>query len=123
MKGTNMSNDTNVYTVSTKPEKNLAAKKTTLTVNWQDCPQSVVRALATQQLIVKLQSNWRKHGIPEKFTANVADYGPGTRMTSITPEQATAFTIEVAKGDTVARRKLLEQLMAMEEAEAEENAA
>jgi len=118
-----MSNDTNTFSISTKADKDSPARKTSLTVNWDDCPESTIRALATQQLVVRVQAGWRKHGIPEKATVNVRDFGPGMRHVGITGEQAAAIALEQAKLDPAKRAALLAQLQALEAAEKQQAAA
>ena len=66
------------FTISTKADKNAVEKSTVLQVN-TDCSPDIVMALALQSLVVKVQGQWRKHGIPATATINMADYTPGTR--------------------------------------------
>lgn len=95
-----MSNDTNTTTVDTKANKEAESVKTELTLNWAGMSEEDLRALAQQALIVKLQSGWRKNGIPDAATVNVVDHKVGTRaprtaaqidVASMTPEQKQAL--------------------------------
>ena len=103
-------------TVSTKVDKDSDAKDTALTIDFEGCPASTIRALAVQALIVKLQGGWRKGVIPSKVAVNMKDYAPGTRhAASMTPEQARQIALDEAKGDKVKRAALIAELQAMAE--------
>jgi hypothetical protein len=119
-KGVTMLSGQQVFTVSTKKDKDSAARKTVLTVKWDGCSEQVCQALAVQALVVKLQGNWRAKGIPEKFEVSVKDHAPGTRHAEMTPEQIRAAVLEGAKADKAKRAELLAALMAMDDAEGEE---
>jgi hypothetical protein len=73
-----MNNETRV-SVSTKADKNAEPVKTSLIINWDDCTPEEIRAMAQQALVVKLQSGWRKNGIPEDITVKAADHKVGQR--------------------------------------------
>lgn len=75
-------NTTNT-TVSTKATAIAEAVKTALVLNWDDCTPEDIQALAQQALIVKLQSGWRKNGIPAEVTVKVADHKPGARAPKV----------------------------------------
>ena len=90
------------FFVQTKLDKDSTAERTTLTVDFTDCPQATLEHLATQHLVVRLQGAWRKSGsIPASFTARVADYAAGSRIAgpvniesafaAMTQEQKKAF--------------------------------
>lgn len=66
--------------VETRPRVGQQAIETTLTIDWSDMTAEDVQALAQQALIVKLQSKWRKEGIPNgECTVKAADYKVGVR--------------------------------------------
>lgn len=65
--------------VTTRPAAGAEPVKTSLTLNWDGMTEDDLRALAQQALIVKLQSGWRKNGIPEEATVNVTEHKVGTR--------------------------------------------
>jgi hypothetical protein len=66
--------------VSTKANKeSTEAVKTALIINWEGCTVEEIQAMAQQALIVKLQSGWRKNGIPETVTVKAADHKVGVR--------------------------------------------
>lgn len=66
--------------VTTKPSAGAEGVTTNLTINWEGMSEDDVRALAQQALIVKVQGQWRKDGIPAgDHTINAVDYKPGTR--------------------------------------------
>lgn len=66
--------------VATRPAAGADAITTNLTINWEGMSDEDVRALAQQALIVKVQGNWRKNGIPEgDHEINAVDYRPGVR--------------------------------------------
>jgi ketopantoate hydroxymethyltransferase len=109
-----MLNGKSTYKVSTKQDKDADEKDTALTIVFDGCPESTVRALATQALIVKLQGGWRKNGIPSTLEVAMKDYAPGTRHSGLTPEQAKATVIAEAQADKAKRAALIAQLQAME---------
>lgn len=89
-------------TVDTRPAAGKDAVETKLTINWEGMSEEDTRALAQQALIVKLQGNWRKNGIPTEATVNASDYKVGTRaarqpkdlksmIAALTPEQKAAL--------------------------------
>lgn len=71
--------NTTTTSVETRKEAGAEAITTALTLNWEGMTLEDTRALAQQALIVKLQGNWRKNGIPTEATINAADYKVGTR--------------------------------------------
>lgn len=74
-------NTTTNAKVNTKPEAGAEAVTTNLTLNWEGMTTEDVQALAQQALIVKLQGQWRKNGIPAgDATVNVIDHKVGTRQ-------------------------------------------
>lgn len=93
--------------VSTKKDKNSAPVVTNLTVTGGS--PATWQALGMQALVVKLQGNWRKNGIPESATINVDDYAPGTRHSG--PVDVKAAITLMSKEEKAA---LLKQLQEME---------
>ena len=85
--------------VSTKANKGAAAVVTNLTVTGGSA--ETWKALGMQALVVKLQGNWRKNGIPAEFTCNVDEYAPGTR------HAGTSDPVELAKQMTPEERLAL----------------
>lgn len=85
------------------------AQKTNLTVDWTDCSEDDIKAMALAGLIVKLQGGWRRNGIPAEITVKAADHKVGTRAPA-----AKAMTlddlIEKAKTDPEYKKLLLERL-------------
>ncbi len=71
-------NSTNVK-VSTKATAAAEPTATELTLDWTDVTEEDLRVLAQQALIVKLQSGWRKNGIPASITVQVIDHRAGVR--------------------------------------------
>ena len=66
--------------VETRPQAGQQAIETALTIDWSDMSAEDVQALAQQALIVKLQSKWRKEGIPNgECTVKAAEYKVGVR--------------------------------------------
>ena len=74
--------------VSTKPDADSPAKQTALSIEWDGCTPEVIRAMAQQALVVKLQGSWRKKGIPAQASVKASDFAPGTRHSGMTLEQA-----------------------------------
>lgn len=69
-----------IVEVATRANKEAAEVVTNLTVNWDGMTEDDVRALAQQALIVKLQSSWRKSGIPEgDHTVAAVEHKVGSR--------------------------------------------
>ena len=68
------------YEVSTRTDKDADEKLTVLTVNWPDGQNPEVIAMAAGWLKVKLQTSWRKNGVPAKLEVNALDYAPGSRV-------------------------------------------
>lgn len=99
-------NTTNIE-VSTKADKASAAVTTQLVINWEGMTESEVRELAQQALIVKLQSGWRKNGIPEgECKVNAVDHKVGTRA----PRGPVTAAQLLAKLSPEEKAKLLAQL-------------
>lgn len=66
-------------TVTTRPEAGKDGIDTKVVINWDGMTQEDLVALAQQQLVIKLQSGWRKNGIPAEANVNAADYKVGVR--------------------------------------------
>lgn len=92
--------------VSTKLNKTAAAQVTNLTITGGS-PETW-RALGMQALVVKLQGNWRKNGIPTEFTCNVDEYVPGTRHAGTSDPLTLAAAMSPEE-----REALIEKLRAM----------
>lgn len=74
-----MNNTTNT-TIKTKASQGEDAVETNLTINWEGMTSEDVQALAQQALIVKVQGEWRRNGIPAgDFTVNAVDHKVGVR--------------------------------------------
>jgi hypothetical protein len=72
--------------VTTRPAAGAEGIDTNLTINWEGMEQADIVALAQQALVVKLQAQWRKNGIPSGDTEiRAVDYRPGTRATKTKP--------------------------------------
>lgn len=98
-------NTTNT-TVKTKTSAREDAVETNLTIEWEGMEPEDVRALAQQALIVKVQNEWRRKGIPAgDHTIQAADYKVGVRR------PATKQTLEqmLAKLSAEERAALLEK--------------
>lgn len=66
--------------VATRPAAGKDAVTTNLTIDWEGMAEDDIRALAQQALVVKLQGQWRKDGIPSgDHTVKAVEYKPGTR--------------------------------------------
>lgn len=69
--------------VSTKADENSEAVVTQVTFDWSGVTTEEVQQLAEQALTVKVQSSWRRNGIPTgDVTVKVAEHKPGTRNVS-----------------------------------------
>jgi hypothetical protein len=102
-----MSNTTE-QEVTTRPEAGKTGIVTNLTIDWESMAADDIRALAQQALIVKLQSAWRKNGIPAgDHTVNAADYKVGVRaprtpqtldqmIKNLSPEEKAALLAKLA---------------------------
>jgi hypothetical protein len=74
------------HEVETRPSAGADAIVTNLSINWEGMTEEDVRTLAAQALVVKLQGNWRKNGIPAEngipagdHEVKAVDFKPGTR--------------------------------------------
>lgn len=66
--------------VETRPSAGADKVATNLTIDWEGMSEDDTRALAQQALIVKLQGNWRKNGIPEgDAEVKAVDFKVGVR--------------------------------------------
>lgn len=66
--------------VLTRPQAGKDGITTNLTIDWEGMTEDDTRALAQQALIVKLQSGWRKNGIPNgDFAVKAAEFKVGVR--------------------------------------------
>ena len=98
-----MNNVTNT-TIKTKADAKSEAIETNLTIDWEGMEPEDVQALAQQALIVKVQGDWRRNGIPAgDFTVKAADHKVGVRR------PATKQTLEqmLAKLSSEERAELL----------------
>lgn len=98
--------------VNTKQDEDSDAKTTLLKVEFPDGTLPWLAEGFMAFLVVKLQGNWRKKGIPSKFDCRAIDYAPGSRAT-VTPEQALAML------SPEERRALLEKYRAELDSDAE----
>ena len=94
------------FKVSTKRDKTAVAQETVLELIYDDA--EVERTLATQQAVVRVQSHWRKHGIPAKATLKFSELKAGLRAETMTPE----MLIAQAKANPELRAKLIAELTA-----------
>lgn len=101
------------FAVATKTDARAVAKTTQLTVDYANCPEQIMAGLATQQLVVRLQSAWRKNGIPAALTVAMKDYAPGTKHSGITAEQAEGIMLSEAQNDPAKRAALIAKLQAL----------
>lgn len=109
-----MLNGRTTFKVSTKPDADGDAKETVLTIIYDGCSEGIMRALATQALIVKAQGGWRKHGIPDSAEVHMKDFAPGTRHAGMTPDQAKQVVLAEAAADKDKRAKMIADLQAMD---------
>lgn len=93
--------------INTRPEAGAEAVETKVTINWENMSQENIIALAQQSLVIKLQAEWRKDGIPAgEVEVDANDYRPGTRserkpnlealVAKLTPEQKAALLAKLA---------------------------
>lgn len=95
-----------VVEVDTRPSAGAEAVTTNLTIDWADMTPEDVQALAQQALVVKLQGQWRKHGIPAgDCTVKAADHKIGVRApkTKQTLEQMLAALSPAERAALVAK--------------------
>lgn len=94
--------------VDTRPQAGAESVKTNLTLDWEGMDADDIRALAQQALVVKLQGQWRKNGIPAgDHTVKAADYKVGVRakrqpadlatmIAALSPEEKRALLAKLA---------------------------
>jgi hypothetical protein len=73
-----MESDMAKFSISTKVNKSAPAVITVLEVVMDATPE-VRDALALAALVVKVQGQWRKHGIPATCSIKMSEFAPGTR--------------------------------------------
>lgn len=98
-------NDTAVN-VDTRLAAGAEAVTTNLKIDWSDMSAEDVQALAQQALVVKLQGQWRRHGIPAgECTVKASDHKIGVRApkTKQTLEQMLAALSPAERADLVAK--------------------
>ena len=96
--------------LATRAEAGAEAIKTNLTINWEGMETADLIALAQQALIVKLQSSWRKNGIPAgDHEVNAVDHKVGVRA-----PRAAADPVKLIKALSPEKRA---ELLAMLQAE------
>lgn len=79
-------NNVTTTIVTTRPAAGAEGIDTNLSINWEGMSEDDVRQLAQQALVVKLQAQWRKNGIPVgDLEIRATDYRPGTRATKTKP--------------------------------------
>lgn len=101
-------NNATTVAVDTKADKNSESITTNLTIDWEGMTTLEIQELAQQALIVKLQSGWRKNGIPNgDHTVKAVDHKVGTRAAR---GPVTAETL-LAKLSPEEKAKLLAKLM------------
>jgi hypothetical protein len=93
-------------TVDTKANKEAESVSTALTLDWEGMTEQDLRDLAQQALIVKLQSGWRKNGIPTEATVKVVDHKVGTRAPR-GPVNIAAAVSKMSDAEKAELRKLL----------------
>ena len=92
--------------VDTRPAAGEEAVTTNLKIDWSDMSAEDVQALAQQALVVKLQGQWRKHGIPAgECTVKASDHKIGVRApkTKQTLEQMLAALSPAERAALVAK--------------------
>lgn len=107
-----MNDNTNVTVleVDTRPSAGAESVKTNLTIDWDGMSDADLKALAQQALIVKLQTSWRKNGIPAgDHTVKAADHKVGVRakrepaslegmLQKLSPEERAALFAKYLEG-------------------------
>ena len=73
-----VTNTTNL-TVKTKPDARAEAVNTAVTIDWSNMNRDDLIAMAQQSIVIKLQSKWRKEGIPSEANIDAAEYKVGVR--------------------------------------------
>ena len=96
----------------------LTGQATALTIDWTGMTEAGYQAFAAGALTIKLQSGWRKNGIPASASVLAIDHLPGTRAKAPTLEQQ----VEAAKTDPALRARLIAMLGGVAPAEPEESA-
>lgn len=102
--------ETNVTTatVKTKPDARSEARETALTINWEEMEREDLIALAQQTLVIKLQSSWRKNGIPETARVDAHEHKVGVRA----PRKPADLAALIGKLSPEEREALLAKLTA-----------
>lgn len=93
---------------NTSKQAGMTPQATELTIDWEGMTPEGYQAFAAQALTIKLQSSWRKAGIPAKAQVRAIEHLPGTRAKAPTLEQL----VQGAKNDPELKAKLLAMLSA-----------
>ena len=102
-------NNVTTTIVTTRPAAGAEGIDTNLTINWSGMSEDDLRQLAQQALVVKLQAQWRKNGIPAgDLEIRATDYRPGTRATKTKP----SIESMLAALSPEEKRTLVEKLLA-----------
>ena len=102
----------NTFSVETRQNAKAQPKVTQVTVIWDGAPEATAIALAERQLVVNLQSGFRKNGIPATHTVEMKNYATGSRV-GMTAEQMKSVVLDEAMKDPAKRAALLKQLQEM----------
>jgi len=94
--------------LSTKENKDAAAVKTDLTLDWTGMELEDLQALAQQSIVIKIQGQWRKNGIPADVTVLAADHKVGTRAV----RQVADVNTLVARMTPEQRQELVNNILA-----------
>jgi len=96
--------------VSTKQDADGDEKQTDFTVDFSNCSEDVVKAMAFAYLTVKRQGAWRRKGIPAKEEIAATNFAPGSRAV----EPVTVDTI-AARAETLSPEQRAELLRKLQE--------
>lgn len=95
-------------TVKTKPDARAEAVETALTINWAEMEREDLIALAQQTLVIKLQGQWRKNGIPATARVEAHEHKVGVRA----PRKPADLAALIGKLSPEERNALLAKLTA-----------
>lgn len=103
-----MNMQTNIK-IETKANKDANPVETNLTIDWEGMEVEDIRALAQQALVVKVQSGWRKNGIPAgDHSIKATDFKVGVRA----PKQAKDIAAMIASLSPEQKAELMAKLAA-----------
>ena len=101
---------TSIYTISTAMGKGQVSKNTKLTIDWAGISEDQLKQIATSQIIIKVQSGFRKNGIPETFVISALSCVPGVRAAKVPDRQLSIEELFATMSDVEKQKFILDHM-------------